>query len=401
MPTSSMQEYARRYRSDVSALEHRRCELEWQARMSNDVMAHGGLVFSDEQVVKVFKPLKRKKRKKPLRQKRIKRVVVCAGCGAKLDPNGNFNRTQGRNFCIKCYKRLYFICLRCCQKRTLQNRDPKNNRLCKRCVRDMMRLRRPSNPRPMSTGNVRWGCGSRVHGKAFDVAGSVRTFGVEIETSACRYAERLEGKTLFGAKYDATCSGREFDSPILSGDEGLQTICDFCDHAKRRGWTVDQGCGVHIHLGMQDGTESQAQRIGVAYLYTYPSWLKLVAPERAVNEYCCPPTITPARLQYCDDFNDYCGCSSRYRFINLAAYTQHKTIEIRGLEGTLDKTLITKWVIAHLAFADFAANSTYEELERLFGGREIECWQNLKQRIGSAARYFGRVRVKRIREKAQ
>lgn len=256
-------------------------------------------------------------------------------------------------------------------------------------------------PRPMSTRAVRWSRGDRVHGSHFDLAGSARTFGVEIETAACRFAERMENRTVFGAKYDATCSGREFDSPILSGNEGLQVVRDFCDHAKRRGWTVDKGCGVHIHLGMQDEEIETVQRIAVAYLYTYPSWGKLVLPTRLMNEFCFPPSTSARALATHDDFRYYCSNANRYQFINLSAYIRHSTIEIRGLEGTLDKTLITNWLIAHLAFADFAASSTYEELETLFGGTEETCWENLKKHIGSTTRYFGRVRTKWAHEKAQ
>ena len=399
-----MREFANVYGHDAAVVENRRRELEWRARMSGN-FARGADVFVDavaaaKSLVRVFKPISRKG-KKPLRQKKLKRITICTGCGCPLDPNGNLNRTRSRNFCNKCYKKLYFICLRCCQKRMLNNRSAVNSRLCNRCVRDMLRARQQAlakKPQPMPTRDVRWGLGSRIHGKVFDKVGSTRTFGVELETAECRYAERLEGKTSFGAKYDATCSGREFVSPILSGNEGLRVIRHFCDHAKRRGWVVDEGCGVHLHLGMQDEAEATVQRISVAYVHTYRTWLTLVAPDRAHNEYCCPPTVTPARLQSANDFMDYCSNVNRYQFINFAAYSRHTTLEIRGLEGTLDKNLITNWVIAHLAFADFAASSSYEELTRLFGGTEADCWENLKQHIGSTARYFGRVRAKRATE---
>ena len=246
----------------------------------------------------------------------------------------------------------------------------------------------------MNPRDVSWGQGDRIHAIETALTGSARAFGIEIETATCRFAERLRNKTAFGAKYDATCTGREFVSPILGGDEGLQTVRDFCDHAKRRGWEVDSGCGVHIHLDMSQEDRATAKRIAVAYLLTYPTWAKLVDPKRLTNQYCMPPGHNAHYVQNHNDFGYLCGSCYRYEFINLAAYCRHGTIEIRGLEGSLDKVLITNWIKAHLAFTDFAASSDYQELNSLFGGTEEDCWRNLKQHIGSTARYFGRVRAK-------
>jgi hypothetical protein len=101
-------------------------------------------------------------------------------------------------------------------------------------------------------------------------------------------------------------------------------------------------------------------------------------------------------MRAASDFFRFCEDANRYEFINIAAWPQHNTIEIRGLQGTLDKRLITNWIIAHTSFADFAANSTYAELDRLFlaPSKENQCWHNIKKHLGTAARYFGRTRVK-------
>ena len=346
------------------------------------------------------------KRKKPLRLKKPRKVTRCSGCGVHMDPNGNlhsntvvvsrYGGVRSGVYCNKCFKMRFFTCTRCQRTKNIYRRDPKNKRLCRMCVHDLIKTRHRSRRRtvPMNPRDVSWSQGNRIHAIETALTGSKRAFGIEIETATCPFVERLQHKTAFGAKYDATCTGREFVSPILGGDEGLQTVCDFCDHAKRRGWKVDDNCGVHIHLDMSQENHNTAQRIAVAYLLTYTSWAKLVDPRRLTNAYCMPPTPSAHYVQNHDDFEYLCNNSNRYEFINLSAFRRHRTIEIRGLEGSLDKALITNWIKAHLAFADFAATSSYQELNSLFGGTEVERWHNLKQHIGSTARYFGRVRAK-------
>jgi hypothetical protein len=242
--------------------------------------------------------------------------------------------------------------------------------------------------------DVRWFAGDPVRGDEFTLTGSNRTFGVEIETAQCNNAHKVEGKTVFGAKYDSTVTGREFDSPILSGDEGLQAVTNLCDHATRRGWGVDRECGIHVHLGMQDENDIETvKRIGYAFLLTYDNWVGLVAPWRRGNGWCGkhPYTLDDYRGVV---FRRHCETVSRYHFFNFNSYCYHKTIEIRGLQGTLDKTLISNWICALVRFADFAAKSCYNDLDAMFRNKpEKTCWKALRKHIGPTARYWGRVRA--------
>jgi hypothetical protein len=241
--------------------------------------------------------------------------------------------------------------------------------------------------------DVRWREGDPVRGGEYTLTGSARTFGVEIETAQCNNVHKIEGKTVFGAKYDSTVTGREFVSPILGGDDGLQVVTDFCDHATRRGWGVDRECGIHVHLGMQDDDIETVQRIGYAFLLTYDNWVGLVAPWRRGNGWCGkhPYTLDDYRGVV---FRRHCETVSRYHFFNFNSYCYHKTIEIRGLQGTLDKTLISNWICALVRFADFAAKSCYNDLDAMFRNKpEKTCWKALRKHIGPTARYWGRVRA--------
>jgi hypothetical protein len=277
------------------------------------------------------------------------------------------------------------MCQQCNRLYHTENRAISNNRICVRCE--------ATNNGAYTAG---WEKKSELVGTTYNLIKSARRFGIEIETAQCKHVDRIQGKTLFGAKYDATITGKEFDSPILSGDEGLVVVHHFCDMAKRRGWKVDERCGTHIHLDMSQEGALNLRSIAIAYLYTYQSWAKLVHPNRLNNNHCMPPTYDADCIMR-RAFTSAISRIRRYQFINIAAYLRHKTFEIRGLEGTLDKKLLTNWIIAHLTFADFCATLSVEQVNRLFNQPELICWDNLKTAIGDTARYFGHRRAKQTK----
>jgi len=332
-------------------------------------------------------PRRRKKRGVPL---------YCKGCSNALDPNGHVYKIhRGPHsgiYCRACFFTRAFKCRQCSNVYLLDCRGVSSNSLCVGCER--------SNHSDLNIRNVGWDKAYELVGTTFETVKSDRRFGVEIETAQCKYVDRIQGKTPFGAKHDSTITGKEFDSPILSGDEGLAAVCDFCDIAKRRGWTVDKYCGTHIHLDMSSEKDYNLRAIATGYFFTYRSWAKLVDPLRVCNDFCGPPDYSAHYLSTASPFLNIANSTNRYTFINIAAYCRHRTFELRGLEGTLDKNLLANWLISHLTFADFCAKLTIEQVTELFSGTEVACWHNLKKHVlGDTARYLGRLRAKQAKSK--
>jgi len=339
---------------------------------------------------KDWEPKTRKKIRKPLRAKKLRPVIKCTDCGHILDKNGNLCRYNDATYCKSCWKKRFYKCLICGRHHRRGSRS-KPIRICTRCKERLQR-----RAQPQRVGDISWRKGDTIIGLTSDVIGSKRAFGLEFETHACPWAERLEGKTPFGCKYDSTVEGREFDSPIMSGDEGLTTALDFCDLAKSRGWRVDNRCGTHLHLDMRNEEDRKLKGLALAYLRTFPVWASMVEPRRMLNSYCGGVSYTAQQLlDY--SYRDFASNQGRYQFINHAAYLRHTTIEIRGLQGTLDKALISNWVKAHLRFADYVLTQRLGDLERQFNRPEQECWYQLRKHIGTGpARFWGRVRANRM-----
>jgi len=311
-------------------------------------------------------------------------VHRCRACGHALDPSTNprDNVAYRNRYCRRCYNRLFFRCVRCGRRYPTYNQSELAN-VCTRC----------DGSREYSGHNeATWEAGADSYCVSFDRCTSERRFGVEIETAECRNASAIDGKTRFGAKHDGSISGREFYSPILKGDMGFAEIDNFCDHAKRRGWSVDYHCGTHIHLDMPEGTDA-LKAVTVGYLLTYDYWAQLVPEHRRTNCYCPRPRYDVRDVVQAYNFRSFARCQDRYQFFNIAAYVAHTTFEVRGLEGTLDKQLIKNWLKVHLTFTDFCATLSVSDVCNLFP-REQDNWATFRRlALKDTARYFCRRRA--------
>jgi len=218
--------------------------------------------------------------------------------------------------------------------------------------------------------------------KPFDVSvatyqqiGSKRKYGVEIETASCRRHWELFGHTNFGSKGDPTISGREFDSPILYGDEGFKHINDFTDLAAEKDWEVCDRCGCHTHYDMRDESDESLYRIGFAYRLTWPLWKRLVPRARAGGSYCGSPRYRLNDIEAAANggrvFSDFGRRQDRYDYMNLGAYGCHRTFENRLLEGTLDPDIICNWIAFNCRFIDGVKKLSFEEQRAMFAPSNV------------------------------
>jgi hypothetical protein len=197
---------------------------------------------------------------------------------------------------------------------------------------------------------------------------STRKFGIELETSECGDYFDLDGETKFGCKEDGSIDGKEFVSPVLYGDEGLSEIRRFCRLA--RNFKVDGKCGFHAHLDMGDLTVAQLKAVAYAYHKTYAIWAAFVADSRRSNHYCGAHDYDRSGLSAIadsDDWRSFCN-RDRYVWCNVAAYNEHKSIEIRLHSATLEPEKIVNWIKAHVRFIDVVKDMTFGQIERRLSG---------------------------------
>ena len=210
--------------------------------------------------------------------------------------------------------------------------------------------------------------------------GSERCFGVELETDECDGYDRLDrgmtmgGSGAWGAKYDATCNGKEFYSDILSGDAGLAAVAELTDLADRNRWFAGSGCGYHLHLDMRAENDDSLYAAAYAYRVSQELWHDFVDSSRRGNTYAHTANWTCADLDgYVDEearFTEFVSrkVRGRYNWINLAAYHGHTTFEVRLHHATLSETEVCNWIKANTRFTDWACSLGYEGLrDKLIG----------------------------------
>lgn len=123
--------------------------------------------------------------------------------------------------------------------------------------------------------------------------------------------------------------GRELVLSFKYGEwEFLRSICK---ELNKLGTKINKTCGLHVHFDCRHFSTGQTQTIGKRVAGVVPA-LKMILPKSRQSNRFCEQTIN--------------GFESgpRYSFVNLQAYSKHKTIEIRGHSGTTDPEKIINWI---------------------------------------------------------
>ena len=318
----------------------------------------------------------------------IAQTTSCRSCNRHY-PSDEGSIFEG--FCAQCIDQQYVICAEC-GRLTHRGRTPVGRRLlpghlggdaymvegevvCYLCYDTHDSSGQYWQPKPLD-----------VSFATYDRIGSKRKFGVEIETSHCRRREELQEHTNFGCKDDPSVPGREFDSPIMYGDEGLDHIVDFLAMANERDWQVDRSCGCHIHLDLRNESRDQLFHIAYAYAFTNKIWRRCVPRNMQDRPYCRPPRYRASDIEAGYDtgteYERYSYSVDRYYHVNLSAYGEHGTIEVRLLEGTLDAEVICNWITVHCRFIDAVKDLSFRDMRRLFNHPARRNFRSLVDLIG-------------------
>jgi hypothetical protein len=217
----------------------------------------------------------------------------------------------------------------------------------------------------------------------YNLVGSTRRFGVELETSRCPNHRDLNGQTIWECKRDCSIEGMEFISPILYGDEGLAEIESFCQIAQNKRFAVNSSCGYHVHLDASNESEDSLKAIAYAYRRTYALWCALVPDSRSDNRMCGAPDYDCDEIVAETTFDYFVGRRDRFEFVNWRAYLVHGSIEVRLYQGTLDATEICNWIKIHARFIDVVSRRTFEEIDAMFSGSMEAQYGALTAIIGS------------------
>jgi|WetSurMetagenome_2_1015567.scaffolds.fasta_scaffold01858_18 hypothetical protein len=297
----------------------------------------------------------------------------CYYCRRVITRNERWSTPDEHTACESCYNDRCGVCDHCGAGRWSDDIiTTSHGRLCATCNREL----------------GEWEAGEFVvNNPTYDDIGSTRKFGIELETARCNNYLTLRGNTIWECKTDCSIEGREFVSPILYGDEGLNEIRNFCAIARRLHWTVNRYCGYHAHFDVSHETWESLRSIAYAYRLTYDLWCRLVSDGRAQNAYCGSPDYSLDDIQTINSMSDweyFVGARDRFEFVNWRAYLVHGSCELRSHDASLNSAIICDWIKLHARFIDKVSPMSLTEIDNLFQGRVSNQFDSLTPLIGEA-----------------
>jgi len=106
----------------------------------------------------------------------------------------------------------------------------------------------------------------------------------------------------------------------------------------------------HIHMNMTQETVGTIQTVAYLYLLFEDAFLRYAGESRTGNRFCLgfkdAEGVVNDVLTMLNDENimNIEGDHSRYASMNIAALSEHGTLEFRALRGTIDNKIITPWI---------------------------------------------------------
>ena len=150
-------------------------------------------------------------------------------------------------------------------------------------------------------------------------------------------------------------AGREFVSPVLSGEAGFDQVRKVCRTMIATGCRINRRCGLHAHIGVANHTVESVRRIVKIFMKFDAVIDGFMAPSRRRNGsqggYCRSNYVSNRDLfNSAMTFNELRNAvgqvteSARYFKVNLTAISRHHTVEFRQHQGTVDAHKTEMWV---------------------------------------------------------
>ena len=193
-------------------------------------------------------------------------------------------------------------------------------------------------------------------------------------------------------KFDRSCGvlgkhkdhGWEIASYIASGFKDILHIAQIADALEAGGATVNDNCGLHIHVGIKDFTPKEAGILLARWLRIESLFCKMLPLHRTSNSYCRLLTrlkrgvYSPLETYDPNVFwlmlrpTDMSVHENRQKKValNLVNYTRclsetnndgRMTVELRMPEGTLDGQDVKNWIRFFLLFVEKCKSSPMPE----------------------------------------
>lgn len=193
---------------------------------------------------------------------------------------------------------------------------------------------------------------------------ALRNAGIPVQLEGYNHSTREHWKIVHDGSVGASTGavGGELVSPILKGEEGLETLRKVVRALSAAGVTVDRTCGLHVHVGARDLKPAEIMSVVQRYA-KHESTMDAHMPESRRRNNCCHVRSLGGHLTNNDRISKVQSVSSvedlvrffsyeRYLKVNVQSYARQGTIEFRQHSGSVNASKIVNWVLFCTNFVD-------------------------------------------------
>jgi hypothetical protein len=203
----------------------------------------------------------------------------------------------------------------------------------------------------------------------------LNALGIEARVESLNHNTRTWYKLTTDGSLNDYARGCEVVSPILSGEEGFQSlrtvakaVTEHTGVANNR--TINGRCGLHVHVGVRDRDTAFFDRLSNLY-GTYEQVIDtFMAPSRRGDVMATPSGVPLRSVRPYTGANAHTALAQpyKYRKVNFANVALRRTIEFRHHQGTTDPVKIENWVRLCLHMVDAASNPNLQLGPATFDG---------------------------------
>lgn len=189
--------------------------------------------------------------------------------------------------------------------------------------------------------------------RGYNIAAAITEAGIECNTEVYNHTTRRTWKIVTDGSLGNISRGIELVSPPLTGVDGFRQIRKVCDVLVAKRCKISSKCGLHIHIGAASETISTLRNVAKLYKYFQNAINSFLSPSRHDNTYCRRIRHS-SRLDGADTMTDLlvaldhsafeARSVNRYRVVNFQSFLQHRTIEFRQHQGTIEADRVENWL---------------------------------------------------------
>lgn len=179
-----------------------------------------------------------------------------------------------------------------------------------------------------------------------DLINQVRQRSIAIESEGYNHNDNERYYKIVSDASISGINGQEVVSPILKGENGMNSLKMVCDSLVAVGAKVNRSTGLHIHFDASSISDAHFVNIFKNYKKLEPIIDSFMPNSRRANNngYCA--SLRGLDYDTCETKSDIIRLNrTRYRKVNAESYLRHKTIEFRQHSGTIEYTKISNWIL--------------------------------------------------------